>query len=143
MTETLASIKRLHLRKLYIQEEIDELNMEKHIVEQKIENLLFSTPNNRERKPLRENSLRSKFCTPTNISHELADFLGKEKGTQMARSDVTRGINKYIRMNDLQDKENKRNINPDDKLSKLLKLNHGDQLTYFNLHRHITPHITS
>ena len=85
-------------------------------------------------------SLKSRFCTPSKISDELADFLGKERGTQMARSDVTREINKYIRINNLQDNENKRNINPDDKLSRLLKLNHSDELTYFNLQRYISSH---
>jgi hypothetical protein len=85
-------------------------------------------------------SLTSKYITPYKISDDLADFLGKEKGTEMARTEITREINKYIRENNLQDKENKRNINPNDKLSTLLKLNETDELTYFNLHRYITPH---
>ena len=87
-----------------------------------------------------KSSLTSKFCTPSKISDDLADFLGKERGTKMARADVTREINKYIRSHDLQDKENKRNINPNDKLSTLLKLNHTDELTYLNLQRYISSH---
>ena len=79
MTETLALIKRLHLRKLCILDEIDELTMEKHDVEHKINNLLFSTPYNKEKKTLRNNSCVSKFCIPSKISDELAEFLGKEK----------------------------------------------------------------
>jgi len=146
MSETLALIKRLHLRKLRIQQEINKFTMEKSIIEEEIEKLLFAPPHNRQRQPLREYSSRgplSKFLTPTKISDELADFLGKEKGTMMARSEVTREINKYIRVNDLQDKENKRNINPDDKLSTLFKLNDGDEVTYFNIQRHIAPHFIS
>ena len=87
-----------------------------------------------------QSSLKSKFCTPSKISDDLADFLGKERGTKMARTDVTREINKYIRSHDLQDKENKRNINPNDKLSTLLKLSDTDELTYLNLQRYISSH---
>ena len=85
-------------------------------------------------------SLKSTFCTPSKVSDDLADFLGKERGTKMARNDISREINNYIRINNLQDKENKRNINPNDKLYTLLKLNDTDELTYFNLQRYITPH---
>jgi chromatin remodeling complex protein RSC6 len=58
----------------------------------------------------------------------------------MARTEVTREINKYIRTNNLQDKENGRKINPDKKLTSLLKLKKGDELTYFNLQRYMSPH---
>jgi chromatin remodeling complex protein RSC6 len=58
----------------------------------------------------------------------------------MARTDVTREINKYIRTNNLQDKENGRKIIPDKKLTSLLKLKKGDELTYFNLQRYMSPH---
>jgi chromatin remodeling complex protein RSC6 len=58
----------------------------------------------------------------------------------MARTDVTREINKYIRLHELQDKENGRKINPDSKLSSLLKLKKTDELTYFNLQRYMSPH---
>lgn len=84
----------------------------------------------------------SGFVKPTKISDELASFLGKEKGAEMARTDVTREINKYIRSNHLQDKENGRKINPDSKLQKLLKLKQTDELTYFNLQKYMSPHFS-
>ena len=83
----------------------------------------------------------SAFCTPTKLSDKLYVFLGIENGTEMNRCDVTRGIQKYIRLNNLQDKQNKFIINQDTKLSILFGLNDGDVLTYFNLQKHISPHI--
>jgi len=86
------------------------------------------------------NRAPSGFVKPTLISNELAGFLGKPEGSEMARTEVTREINKYIRTNNLQDKENGRKINPDKKLTSLLKLKKGDELTYFNLQRYMSPH---
>lgn len=82
----------------------------------------------------------SGFVKPTLISKELAKFLGKEEGTQMARTEVTKEINAYIRAHNLQDKSNGRKINADRKLSQLLRLKKDDELTYFNLQRYMSPH---
>ena len=84
----------------------------------------------------------SGFVKPTKISDELAKFLEKPTGTEMARTDVTREINKYIRSHNLQDKDNGRKINPDAKLQTLLKLKKTDELTYFNLQRYMSPHFS-
>jgi len=86
------------------------------------------------------NRAPSGFVKPTKISDELASFLGKATGTEMARTDVTREINTYIRAHQLQDKANGRKINPDTKLAALLKLNKTDELTYFNLQKYMSPH---
>ncbi len=86
------------------------------------------------------NHAPSGFVKPTKISDELARFLDKPAGTEMARTDVTREINKYIKAQNLQQKENGRFINPDAKLSALLKLKKGEELTYFNLQRYMSSH---
>ena len=82
----------------------------------------------------------SGFVKPTKISDELATFLGKPKGSEMARTEVTREINTYIRNHKLQDKDNGRKINADKKLTSLLKLGSKDELTYFNLQKFMSPH---
>lgn len=89
------------------------------------------------------NRAPSGFVKPTPISKELAEFLGKTDGSEMARTEVTREINAYIRNNNLQDKENGRRINPDAKLKSLLKLKKGEELTYFNLQRYMSPHFST
>ena len=92
------------------------------------------------RKRKQGNRSPSGFVKPTLISDELAAFLSKPQGTEMARTEVTREINSYIRANNLQDKNNGRKINADPKLTKLLKLSGKDELTYFNLQRYMSPH---
>ena len=82
----------------------------------------------------------SGFVKPTLISDELASFLKKPTGTEMARTEVTREINGYIRAHSLQDKQNGRKINPDSSLAKLLKIGADEELTYFNLQRYMSPH---
>ena len=92
------------------------------------------------------NRAPSGFVKPTKISNDLAAFLGKEPGTLMARTDVTKQITAYIRANDLQDKTNGRLILADEKLKKLLNYDEKtvtdpkQQLSYFNLQRFLSGH---
>jgi upstream activation factor subunit UAF30 len=97
---------------------------------------------NSKRKRKSGNRAPSGFVNPALISDELATFLQKPSGTEMARTDVTREINQYIRAHNLQDTTNGRKIIPDTKLSSLLKLKKTDELTYFNLQRYMSPHFT-
>ena len=86
------------------------------------------------------NRAPSGFVKPTRISTELATFLGKKSDELLARTEVTREINKYIRENNLQDPANGRHIIPDKKLRTLLKLKKEDELTYFNLQKYMSHH---
>jgi len=82
----------------------------------------------------------SGFVRPTLISDELAVFLSVPSGTEMARTDVSKEINLYIRTNSLQDKANGRQINADEKLKVLLNIQPDDVLTYFNLQKYMKHH---
>jgi len=120
---------------------ISSLKTEYRILEKKWSRELKTAQKQSSRRKKRAiNRAPSGFVKPTRISDELALFLGKDKGTEMARTAVTRDINTYIRNNKLQDSENGRKINPDAKLAALLKLKKTDELTYFNLQKYMSPH---
>lgn len=102
--------------------------------------LKTATKSAKKRRAKNVNRKPSGFVKPTLITDELAVFLGKETGTLMARTEVTREINQYIRDNNLQNPTNGRHILPDKKLGKLLRVGKSDELTYFNLQKFMSPH---
>jgi len=146
MSETLSLIKRLTAKKEQIQEHINDLTSEKIAVQNRIDDLILlpvklsKTQTSDKNSRTCGNRAPSRFVKPLPIHDELAEFLGLPKGTVIARTEVTRMINKYIRQNGLHDKEIKRNINPDEKLKELFKMDDTMQLTYFNLQKYIGHH---
>lgn len=120
---------------------ISALTAEYRVLEKKwSRDLKTANKQSSKRKRKAGNRAPSGFVKPTKISDELAKFLEKPTGSEMARTDVTREINTYIRAHKLQDKDNGRKINPDTKLAALLKLKKTDELTYFNLQKYMSPH---
>jgi len=94
----------------------------------------------RSKKATNPNRQPSGFVKPSVISDELIKFLGKEAGTMMSRVEVSKEINAYITANQLKDKVSGRQINPDAKLAKLLKIGKDEVLTYFNLQKYLKIH---
>ena len=82
----------------------------------------------------------SGFAKPTKVTKELCEFMNKEEGTEIARTEVTKSLIDYIKLNELQNKENTKLILPDDKLKFLLGLNDTDELTFFNLQKYMNKH---
>ena len=83
------------------------------------------------------NKPASGFAKPSIITDELCNFLNKEVGTEMARTQVTKELNDYIKEHNLQNPDKKTFIDPDEKLKKLLKVNKS--FTYFELQKHMSP----
>ena len=81
----------------------------------------------------------SGFARPSKVTDKLADFMNKEAGTLVGRTEVTQYLIKYIKENSLQNKENKRIIKPDDKLMDLLESGENE-ITYFNLQKYMNKH---
>lgn len=141
-TETQTSDYTEFMSKLHqVSSLLSALKSEFRTLEKKaVRELRLANKANAKRKRKTGNRSPSGFVKPTLISVELATFLGKEAGSEMARTEVTREINEYIRTHSLQDKTNGRKINADASLMALLKLKEGDELTYFNLQRYMSPH---
>ena len=89
------------------------------------------------------NKKPSGFANPTKVTKELCEFMNKEEGTQIARTEVTRALISYIKLNNLQNKANKKIILPDEKLKFLLGINQEQELTYFNLQKYMNKHFIS
>jgi chromatin remodeling complex protein RSC6 len=86
------------------------------------------------------NAPPSGFRKPLKVSAELQKFLNLPDGELIARTEVTKAINVYCKAHNLQKEEDKRTINADATLKKLLRLNKGDELTFFNLQKYLKHH---
>lgn len=82
----------------------------------------------------------SGFAKPCKVTKELCDFMNKNEGTEIARTEVTKSLIEYIKENNLENKTNSRVINPDEKLKILLNIEDGQELTYFSIQKYMTKH---
>ena len=82
----------------------------------------------------------SGFQKPVAISNELADFLGVPHGDLLPRMEVTRRINTYIRENNLQNPDDRRQILPDNALRSILRTGPEISISYFNYQRFLKIH---
>jgi chromatin remodeling complex protein RSC6 len=131
------SAKLQQIGSLFASMKADFKNIEKAVAR---ELKIAQKSSSKRRKVSTGNRAPSGFVKPTRISDELAKFLGKSAGVEMARTSVSKEINAYIREKGLQDPANGRKINPDASLTKLLNLQTTDELTYFNLQRYMKHH---
>ena len=88
----------------------------------------------------KERTKNNGFNRKMEVSDTLKEFLGLGKEDTVSRSDVTRKVNKYIKDNGLKHPENGRVIVLDEKLSKLLTPPEGEQVTFLNMQKFISPH---
>ncbi len=82
----------------------------------------------------------SGFSKPGPVSDELRKFLGLGAGELVARTEVTKRINAYCKERGLQGEKDKRILKADKTLMSLLRLNKGDELTFFNLQKYMKVH---
>ena len=82
----------------------------------------------------------SGFAKPTKVTKELCEFMKKEEGTEIARTEVTKALVNYIKDNNLENKHNNKIICPDEKLKTLLTVNDTEELTYFNIQKFMNKH---
>lgn len=82
----------------------------------------------------------SGFAKPSKISPEMASFLSLDPKQEVPRNQVTKLINKYIIEHDLRNEKDKRQIQPNKELTKLLDLKGDEKLSYFNLQKYMKHH---
>lgn len=85
----------------------------------------------------------SGFAKPSKVTKELCEFMNKAEGTEIARTEVTRALVAYIKENKLENVNNSKIIQPDDKLKNLLGLENGNELTYFNIQKYMNKHFSN
>lgn len=81
----------------------------------------------------------SGITSPTPITPDLAKFLGLDENQMIPRTKVTSMVIEYIKKNDLQNKENKKQIIPNVALESILQAN-GEVVTFFNLQTYLKKH---
>lgn len=100
-------------------------------------------------KSLKKNVLKNKnkvirkpsgFAKPTKVSKELCEFMKKNEGTEIARTEVTKFLICYIKENKLENEKNSKIIKPDDKLKYLLGIKDEEELTYFTIQKYMNKH---
>jgi chromatin remodeling complex protein RSC6 len=81
------------------------------------------------------------FALPAEVSEEMCDFMGREKGTKISRIEITQFINDYIKKMSLEKPDNKQMIIPDERLWKILGDEAKDKkLTHFTIQKFINRH---
>ena len=88
------------------------------------------------------NNSNSGFLKPVSISKEMSNFAGWGADDLHSRVDVTKFICNYIKENNLQNPDDRRQITPDTKLKKLLNYNskNGEILKYYTLQTYLKKH---
>lgn len=87
-------------------------------------------------KEQKEPKKTSAFMKPVQVSPELAEVVGKGP---MARTEVTKKLWDYIKKHKLQDPNNKRNIKPDEKLTKVF--GSSEDIDMFKMTSKVSKHL--
>jgi len=82
----------------------------------------------------------SGFALKVNISDELKNFMKLGKDDMVARTEATKFLIKYIKEHNLQNPADRRIIECDDTLKKLLKVPTGESVSYFNIQGYMNVH---
>lgn len=88
----------------------------------------------------KERTKNNGFNRKMEVTDKLRKFLELPEGETISRSDVTRRINKYIKEKDLKHPDNGRVIVMDGALTDLLSPPAGEQITFLNIQKFISPH---
>lgn len=115
------------------------------VVQKRVRTLQASTARVlRHKAPSARRNNNSGFLKPVNISSDIAKFTGLDPKSQHSRVDVTKFLCKYISDKNLQNPEDRRQINADPALAKLLGYDTkaGKPLTYYHMQSLLKNHFS-
>ena len=91
----------------------------------------------KKKKAVKQGTPNSAFMKPMKPSEALAKIVGKEP---LPRSEMTKKLWEYIKKHNLQDAENKRNINADENL--LAVFDGKKQVSMFEMTKLVSKHLS-
>ena len=77
-----------------------------------------------------------------NISSELANFLKVDSSTQLSKAEVMKQISQYIKEKQLQSPQDKRKFKPNKELSKIFKVAKPQNITFVEINKFVSHHMT-
>jgi chromatin remodeling complex protein RSC6 len=137
----LSQIGQLRLRMIEHRKESHQLCSEMAHLEKTVEKYAVkiakekvkNTSEKQKRKP-------SGFASPTTVTPELCEFMGKPEGSLISRTETSKFLTNYISENRLYEPTNKSVILPDSKLVQLIGDVTEKELTYFSIQKFINRH---
>jgi chromatin remodeling complex protein RSC6 len=88
----------------------------------------------------RLHNVKSGFMKPVPISEPLRRFIQTDENELVARCVVNKRINDYIKLNNLQQVENKQQFVVDDSLSTVFEVDVGTVIHYFKMQTYLKHH---
>ena len=79
---------------------------------------------------------------PLTLSKDLENFLSVEHGTKLTKAQVMKTISSYIKEKNLQVAENKRQFIPNKELSKIFKIKKAQSMTFVEINKHVSHHLS-
>jgi len=76
------------------------------------------------------------------LSKALENFLSVDHGTKLTKAQVMKNISTYIKEKDLQVQENKRQFVPNKELSKIFGIKKATSMTFVEINKHVSHHLT-
>ena len=86
---------------------------------------------------------RRKTQAKQSLSSELSSFLSLENETKLTKAEVMKEVSNYIKTKDLQIKEDKRKFLPNKELSKLFGLSKPHNMTFVEINKYVSPHLSN
>ena len=76
------------------------------------------------------------------LSKELEKFLSLDHGTKATKAEVMKLISTYIKEKNLQIQTDKRRFLPNKELSKIFGVKKPQNMTFVEINKHVSPHLT-